>query len=173
VLDLLILLWVGGVVTGEVKVTESGTRSGHDLLKLLLSLVPEAMLLLVVAFVVVVPLSVVGLILLGAVGDKVGGVTALEATPKWSPHLLVKLVQGAELSRQHDDLIIKDALVLLIRSYRQRGQNKLQSRWDSGVGGVSIMATNTSTSNKRLTSKRSIMVRTTLSRQFMRFEFAK
>jgi hypothetical protein len=35
------------------------------------------------------------------------------------------------------------------------------------------MATNTSTSNKSLTSKRSVMVRTTLSRQFMRFELAK
>jgi hypothetical protein len=35
------------------------------------------------------------------------------------------------------------------------------------------MATNMSTSNKSFTSKRSIMVMTTLPRQFMRFELAK
>jgi hypothetical protein len=35
------------------------------------------------------------------------------------------------------------------------------------------MATNTSSSNKNLTSKRIIMVMMTLSRQFMRFELAK
>jgi hypothetical protein len=35
------------------------------------------------------------------------------------------------------------------------------------------MTTNTSTSNKSLTSKRSIMIWTALLRQFMRFELAK
>jgi hypothetical protein len=35
------------------------------------------------------------------------------------------------------------------------------------------MTTNMSTSNKRLTSKRSIMVRTTFPRQLMRFQLAK
>jgi hypothetical protein len=39
VLDLLILLWAEGVITGEVEVTQSSTRSGHDLLELLLLLV--------------------------------------------------------------------------------------------------------------------------------------
>jgi hypothetical protein len=84
VLDLLILLWVGGVITGEIKVTEGSTRSGHHLLELLL-LVPEVVLLLVVAFTIVVPLGVVilvegeaKLLPLGAVSDKVGGVTALK-----------------------------------------------------------------------------------------------
>jgi hypothetical protein len=81
----LILLGAGGVVTGEVKVTECSTRSGHHLLKLLL-LIPEAVLLLVVALAVVVPLGVVilvgggvELLPLGAVGDEVGGVTTLKA----------------------------------------------------------------------------------------------
>jgi hypothetical protein len=69
--------------------------------------------------------------------------------------------------------IVRDALVLLIRSCTQGRQGKLQSRWVSTVGGVSHMATNTSTSNKSLTSKRSIMVQTTLPRQLMRFWLAK
>jgi hypothetical protein len=52
-------------------------------LELLLLLVPEAVLLLVIALAVVIPLGVVILvggvkiIPLGAVGDEVGGVTAL------------------------------------------------------------------------------------------------
>jgi hypothetical protein len=41
----LILLGAGGVVAGEVEVTEGCTRSGHHLLELLL-LVPEVVLLL-------------------------------------------------------------------------------------------------------------------------------
>jgi hypothetical protein len=91
-------------------------------------------LLLVVTLAIVIPLGVVvlvggvDLLLLGAVGDEVGGVTALEATPRLSPPLLAELVQGVELPRQQGDLIIRNALVLLIRSCRQRGQNKLQSR---------------------------------------------
>jgi hypothetical protein len=78
-LDLLILLWAGGVIVGEINVAESSTRSGHYLLKLLLLLVQEAILLLVVALAVVISLGVVILIgegvellPLGAVGDKVG-----------------------------------------------------------------------------------------------------
>jgi hypothetical protein len=59
----LILLGAGGVVTGEVEVTEGGTRSGHHLLELLhLLLVPKAVLLLVVTLAVVVPLGVVVLV---------------------------------------------------------------------------------------------------------------
>jgi hypothetical protein len=91
-------------------------------------------LLLVVTLAIVIPLGVVvlvggvDLLLLGAVGDEVGGVTALEATPRLSPPLLAELVKGVELPRQQGDLIIRNALVLLIRSCRQRGQNKLQSR---------------------------------------------
>jgi hypothetical protein len=82
----LILLWAGGVIAGEVEVTEGCTRSRHYLLELFL-LVPEAVLLLVVALVArVIPVVVVVLVgggvkllSLGSVGDEVGGVAALEA----------------------------------------------------------------------------------------------
>jgi hypothetical protein len=166
----LIILWAGGVVAGEVEVAKGCTRSGHHLLELLL-LVPEAVLLLalnlVAGFILVVVVVLVGgvkLLPLGAVGDEVGGVTALEAAPRRSPPLLAEPVQSAKLSRQQGDLVVGDDLVLLIRSCTQGRQSKLQSRWVSSVGGVSHMATNTSISNKSLTSKRSIMVRMTLPR---------
>jgi hypothetical protein len=87
----------------------------------------------------------VKLLPLRAVGDEVGGVVALEAAPRWSPPLL------AELSGQQGNLIVRDTLLLLIRNCGQREQGKLQNKWDSGVGGVSIMATNTSTSNQSFT----------------------
>jgi hypothetical protein len=70
----------------------------------------------------------VELLPLGAVGNEVGGVAALKIAPRCSPPLLVKLVQGAKLPRQHGDLIVGDALILLIRSFGQKGQDKLQSR---------------------------------------------
>jgi hypothetical protein len=92
-------------------------------------------LLLVVALDVVVLLGVVVLVgggvellSLGAVGDEVGGVAALEAVPKRSPPLLTEPVQSSELSHQQSDLIIGDALVLLIRSCTKERQTKLQSR---------------------------------------------
>jgi hypothetical protein len=95
----LILLWAGGVIAKEVEVAEDGTCSKHHLLKLLLLLVPEAILLLVVALVVVVPLGVVVLVgggvellPLGAVGDEVGGVATLKAVPRRSPPLLMEPV---------------------------------------------------------------------------------
>jgi hypothetical protein len=86
-LDLLILLWAGGVVIWEVKVAQDSTCSGHDFLKLLLILlISEAILLLVVALVagvisigVVVLVGGVVLLPIRTVGDKVGDVTALEA----------------------------------------------------------------------------------------------
>jgi hypothetical protein len=56
-LDILIFRGAGGVITGEVKVTEGSTHLGHHLLKLLL-LVPEAVLL-IIALAVVIPLDVV------------------------------------------------------------------------------------------------------------------
>jgi hypothetical protein len=103
----LILLRAGGVVTGEVEVVEDGTRSGYHLLKLLLLLVPEAVLLLaltliagVIPVLVVVLVGGVKLLPLGAVGDEVSGVTALEAAPRRPPALFVKYVQCVELSRQ-------------------------------------------------------------------------
>jgi hypothetical protein len=122
----LILLRTGGVIVGEVKVAEGCTRLGHHLLELLL-LVPEAVLLLVMALVVVIPLGVVilvgggvELLPLGAVGDEVGGVTALETALRKSPPLLAEPMQSSEFSRRQGDLIIGDALVLLIRSCTQR-----------------------------------------------------
>jgi hypothetical protein len=127
-LDLLILLWAGGVINGEVKVTEGSTRSRHHLLKLLLLLVSEAVLLLaltlvigIVTVVVVVLTRGVKLLSLGAVGDEVSGVAALKSAPRWSPPLLVKLVQCTELSRQQGDPIVGDTLILFIRSCDQRG----------------------------------------------------
>jgi hypothetical protein len=63
---------------------------GHHLLEFLfLLLVPEAVLLLIIVLAVVVSLGIVVLVgggvellPLGAVHDKVGGVAALEATPR-------------------------------------------------------------------------------------------
>jgi hypothetical protein len=133
-LRLLILLWAGGVIVGEVEVTEGSTRLGHHLLEpFLLLLIPEVALLLALALVTeVIPVVVVvlvggGVMLLplGAVGDEVGGVTALEAATRWSPPVLAEPVQGAELSHRQGDLVIGDALVLLIRSCSQRGKCKL------------------------------------------------
>jgi hypothetical protein len=148
----LILLGAGGVVAGEVEVAEDGTRSRHHLLELLL--IPEAVLLLALALiagvilvVIVVLIGEVKLLPLGAIGDEVGGVAALEVAPRRPPPLLAKHVQRAELPRQQGDLVVGDALILLIRSCTQGRQNKLQSRWVSRVGGVSHMTTNTSTSN--------------------------
>jgi hypothetical protein len=72
----------------EVEVAEGNTHSGHDPLELVLLLVPKAVLLLFVALVVVVPLGLVAfiggveLLPLGAIGDEVGGVAALEAAPR-------------------------------------------------------------------------------------------
>jgi hypothetical protein len=101
-------------------------------LELLHFLVPIVVLLLALALVVgVIPVVVVVLVggvkllPLGAIGDEVGGVTALKAVPQCSPPLLAKPVQSVELPRQQGDLIIGDALVLLIRSCDQRGQDKL------------------------------------------------
>jgi hypothetical protein len=116
-LGLLILLWARGVITGEVKVAEGGTCSGHHLLELLLLLVPETVLLLAIALiagvipvVVVVLVGGVKLLPFGTVGDEVGGVTALEAAHRWSPPLLVESVQSVELSLQQGDLVVGDAL---------------------------------------------------------------
>jgi hypothetical protein len=129
----LILLRAGGVIAGEVEVAEGCTHSGHHLLKLLLLLlVPEAVLLLaralvagVILVVVVVLVGGVELLPLGAVGDEVGGVTSLEAAPRRPPPLSAESVQCAELPRQQGDLIIGDALILLIRSCTQGRQSKL------------------------------------------------
>jgi hypothetical protein len=82
-------LGAGGVITGEVEVAEGDTCSGHHLLELLLLIVLEAVLLLALTLVAgVVPVVVVVLVVgvkllpLGAIGDEIGGVVALEATPR-------------------------------------------------------------------------------------------
>jgi hypothetical protein len=80
-------------------------------LLLALALVARVVLVVVVVFV-----GGVELLPLRAVGDEVGGVVALEAAPRRLPPLLAKSVQRAELPHQQDNLIIGDALVLLIRS---------------------------------------------------------
>jgi hypothetical protein len=123
VLGPLILLRAGGVIAGEVEVTEGDTHSGHHLLELILLLVPEAVLLLIVTFAVVISLDVVilvggrvELLPLGAVRDEVGGVAALDAAPRRSPPLLAEPVQSSEFSHHQGDLVIGDALILLIRS---------------------------------------------------------
>jgi hypothetical protein len=136
VLGLVILLGAGGVVTGEVVVTEGCTRSGHHLLELLLLLlVPKEVLLLVITLAIVIPLGAVVLVgggvellPLGAVGDEVGGVATLEVAPRRSPPLLAESVQHTELPRQQGDLIVEDALILLNKSCTQGRQSKLQSR---------------------------------------------
>jgi hypothetical protein len=135
VLGPLIPLGARGVVTGEVEVTEGGTHSGHHLLELLLLVVPEAVLPLalalvagVISVVVVVLIGGVELLPLGAVGDKVGGVAALEVAPRRPPPLLAEPVQSSELSHQLGDLVVGNALVLLISSCTQGRQSKLQSR---------------------------------------------
>jgi hypothetical protein len=131
----LILLGAGGVSAGEVEVVEGCTRSGYHLLELLLLLVPKVVLLLalalvagVISVVVVVLVGGVKLLLLGAVGDEVGGIAAFEAAPRRPPPLLALSVQRAELPHQQGNLIVGDALVLLIRSCTQGRQRKLQSR---------------------------------------------
>jgi hypothetical protein len=103
----LILLGAGGVIVGEVEVTEGCTCSGHHLLELFLLLVPESVLLLalalvtgVVLVVIVILVGGVKLLPLGAVGDEVGGVTVFKATPRRPPPLLAESVQRAELPRQ-------------------------------------------------------------------------
>jgi hypothetical protein len=65
---------------------------------------------------VVVLVEGVELLPLGVVGDEVGVVTTLEATPKLSPPLLAEFMQAAELSCQQGNIVVGDALILLIRS---------------------------------------------------------
>jgi hypothetical protein len=108
---------------------------GHGLLDVLLLLVPEAILLLVVVLVVIVILVVVvvlvGVVILlplGAVGDEVSGVAALETNLGVfgvSFPLLLKLVQRPKFPCKQGNLIFENALILLIESYSKRRQSKL------------------------------------------------
>jgi hypothetical protein len=133
----LILLRAGGVVAGEVEVTEGCTRSGHYLLELLL-LISEAVLLLalalvaeVVLIVVVVHVGGVEVLPLGAVGNEVGGIAALEATPRRPPPLLVEFVQRAELPCQQGDFIIR--MLLYCSSEDAHKEDKANSKAGESV----------------------------------------
>jgi hypothetical protein len=84
-------------------------------------------LLLIIALALVIPLGVVilvgggvELLPLVAVGDEVGGVVALEAAPRRSPPLLAEPVQSMELPRQQGNLIIENALILLIEAAHKK-----------------------------------------------------
>jgi hypothetical protein len=177
-LDLLILFWARGVVTGEVKAIQGSTRSGHDLLKHLLLVVSEVVLLLVVALVarvilvgVVILVGGVELLSHGAVGDEVGGVATPEAAPGWSPLLLAEFVQGTKLPHQQGDLIIK--MLAYCSSEAAVKEDKVNSKANETVLVGLIITTNTSTSNQNFTRERSIIIRMTFTRQFMRFMFVK
>jgi hypothetical protein len=67
----------------------------------------------------------VKLLPLGTVSDEVGGVAALKSASRSPPPLLVEHVQHSELSCQQGDLIVGNALILLIRSCTQGRQSKL------------------------------------------------
>jgi hypothetical protein len=58
---------------------------------------------------------------------------------------------------------------LASKAHQKLRPKKIRQTLKQSVGEVSIMTTNTITSNQSFTSKRSIMVRTTFARQFMRF----
>jgi hypothetical protein len=60
----------------------------------------------VILIVVVVLVRGVKLLPLGAVGDEVGGVTALEAAPRRPPPLVAEPVQSSKLSHQQGDLVV-------------------------------------------------------------------
>jgi hypothetical protein len=82
----------------------------------------------VIIVVVVVLVGVVILLPLGVVGDEVGSVTALEAALGVlgiSSPLLSKLVHHPKFPCKQDNLIIGNALILLIRNCSKRRQNKL------------------------------------------------
>jgi hypothetical protein len=139
----------------EVTATQGFTCSRHDLLDVLVLLVFEAILLLIVVLVVVlvavvILVGVVILLPLGADDDEVGGVAALEAAPGVlgvaSP-LLLKLVHCPKFLCKHGNLVVRNALIFVIGSCSKRRQSKLQ-RGPDGVSGVSILATNMSTSNQ-------------------------
>jgi hypothetical protein len=60
----------------------------------------------VIPIVVVVLVRGVKLLPLRAVGDEVGGVTALEAAPRRPPPLVAEPVQSSKISHQQGDLVV-------------------------------------------------------------------
>jgi hypothetical protein len=107
-----------------LETSSSGTSSSSSCPEVVL-LLALALVAGVIPVVVVVFVGGVELLPLGTVGDEVVGVAALKAAPKRHPPLLVESVQRTELPHQQDDLIIGDALVLLIRICTQGRQSKL------------------------------------------------
>jgi hypothetical protein len=115
------------------EVTQCCTCSGYDLLDVLLLVVPEVILLLVVILVgVVVLVGVVILLPPRTVGDEVGDVATLEATPRVSgtSSSLLKPVHRPKFPSKQGNLVIGNALILLIESYRKRRQRKLQENFE-------------------------------------------
>jgi hypothetical protein len=78
-------------------------------------------------FVVVILIGVIILLPLGEANDEVGGVAALKVAPGVSgpSPLLLKLVHRPKFSCKQDNLIVGNALILLIESYSKRRQSKL------------------------------------------------
>jgi hypothetical protein len=86
---------------------------GHDLL--------DVPLLLVVILVgVVVSFGVVVLLSHGTVDDEVGGVAALEAALRVSSPLLLKLMHRPKFHCMQANLVVRNALLLLIGSCSKR-----------------------------------------------------
>jgi hypothetical protein len=87
--------------------------------------------LVVILVAIVVLVGVVILLPLGAVDDEVGGITAFKTAPGVlgvSSPLLPKLVHHLKFPCKQGNLIVGNALVLLIESYSKRRQSKLQRR---------------------------------------------
>jgi hypothetical protein len=77
-------------------------------------------ILVVVLVNVVIHVGVVVLLPLGEVSNEVGGVTTLEAAPGVSSPLLLKLVHCLKFPCNQDNLIVRNALILLIGSCSKR-----------------------------------------------------
>jgi hypothetical protein len=89
------------------------------------------LLLVVVLVVVDILVGVVTLLPLGAVGDEVGGVTELKTTLgvlRFSSPILSKLVHRPKFPCKQGNLVVENALVLLIGSCSKRRESKLQRR---------------------------------------------
>jgi hypothetical protein len=81
------------------------------------------LLLVVILVVVVILVGVVVLLSLRAVSNEVGGVTALEATlgvSGASSNLLLKLVHHPKFPYKQGNLVVGNALILLVESYCKR-----------------------------------------------------
>jgi hypothetical protein len=105
---------------------------GHDLLDVLHLLISTATLLLVFVLVAIAVLvDVVIFLPLRVADDEVGGVATLEEAPEVleaSSPLLPKLVHHLKFPCKQGNLIVGNAVILLIGSCSKRRQSKLQKR---------------------------------------------